>query len=409
MKLNPAIRELFRIHERESLEDDAIYPQVAAFWSSLENGSSAYWTPRLLDRVWVANRCMQLCCQQIASMPLRHFGGAREPAWVANPDPAWFPNGIGDAVFAAHWNELGYGDAYLMITSRYADGFPSAWTVLDSATMHVENSRGRRIYRSGDKWLDPDDVVQISRNPRGGLKGTSALAAYAELTWGIAEASALGRSLGGANGSIPNAVLKMKRRLPEGNAQKLQEDWMAARARAAIGAPAVLPPEVDFEQLQFSPEDLMLLELQQFDARAIASAFSVPAFMLNMPLEGGLTYQNPETLFEVWWRTELRPTAGRMQRALSANMLPRGQWVEFEPRAVLAPTFKDQVSSWLELVKEGIVTPDEMRAAVLHLPSLTLGEAIDDLAEPPTAAATPAQADALPAANVQELRPAVMA
>src|SRR5205085_8965794 len=113
-----------------------------------------------------------------------------------------------------------------------------------------------------------------------------------------------------------------------------------------------------------------LLDLQQYDARAIASAFSVPSFMLNMPLEGGLTYQNPETMFEVWWRSELRPAAGRIQRALSANMLPRGSWVEFDARAALAPTFQNVVTSWLALHAAGVVTADEVRAAVLHLPSM---------------------------------------
>ena len=31
--------------------------------------------------------------------------------------------------------------------------------------------------------------------------------------------------------------------------------------------------------------------------------------MLNMALQGGLTYQNPAALGEQWWRFELRPTA----------------------------------------------------------------------------------------------------
>jgi HK97 family phage portal protein len=211
-----------------------------------------------------------------------------------------------------------------------------------------------------------------------------------------------------SGGGVPNAVLKSKqRKLNEKQAQALQAQWVSARARAGIGVPAVLPPDIDFEQLSFNAEDLALLEQQQFDAKVIASAFSVPAFMLNLELSGGLTYQNPETLFEVWWRSELRPAAGRIQRALSANMLPRGSWVEFDARAVLAPTFQGQVATWTQLVKEGIVTKNEMRAAILHLPPLEQGEALDELTEPPTAAASPA--DEGPSAVVQELRPAVMA
>jgi HK97 family phage portal protein len=389
--------------------DVGVQPQVAAFTASLTDWSSMFgvaWSPRLQDRVWVANRCMQLNSQQIAQMPLRFFG-SYEPAWVSNPDPVWYPNGVGDAVFAATWSMYGWGDAFVYITDRYANGFPAAWTVLAPETMSVQVENGERVYRSQNVQLDPDDVVQISRDPRGGLKGTSALSAYAGLGWGMIGAGELGRTMTSGGGSIPYAVLKSKRKLTDVQAQKIQEGWINARARSQVGAPAVLPPEIDLEQLSFSAQDLALLDLQEFDARAIASAFSVPAFMLNMPLAGGLTYQNPETLFEVWWRTELRPAAGRIQRALSANMLPRGSWVEFDARAALAPTFQGLVTAWLDLLKGGVVTADEVRAAVLHLPPMTEGEALADLTEPPTAAASP-NADTPETAIVQELRPAVM-
>lgn len=392
------------------MADVSIQPQVSTFWDSLwgANGSGApvAWTPTLIDRVWVVNRCLQLCSQELASMPLRYFGPS-EPAWVANPDPAWYPNGIGDAVFAAAWSMYAYGDAFLYVTDRYATGYPSAWTVLDAATMNVQRERGRRTYRSGNVELDPDAVVQISRDPRGALKGTSALASYASVAWGQVAASELGRTMVGAGGGVPWAVLRSKLRIGPEQARAIQDGWVAARQRAAAGVPAVLGPALELQQLAFSPSDLSLLELQEFDARAIASAFSVPAFMLNMPLAGGLTYQNPETLFEVWWRTELRPAAGRVQRALSANMLPRGQWVEFDARAVLAPTFAGQVDAWDKLLKGGVVTVDEFRAAVLHLPPLAEGEALDDLTEPPTAAASPAQSGP-GTAVVQELRPTVV-
>jgi hypothetical protein len=87
-------------------------------------------------------------------------------------------------------------------------------------------------------------------------------------------------------------------------------------------------------------------------------------------------------------------------------MRPRGSWVEFDARAVLAPTFQGQVATWIQLVKEGIVTKNEMRAAILHLPPGEAGEALDELTEPPTASASPA--DQGPGAVVQELRPAAV-
>jgi phage portal protein BeeE len=107
--------------------------------------------------------------------------------------------------------------------------------------------------------------------------------------------------------------------------------------------PAGLPPELDFEELSFNPSDLALLETQEFNAKAIATAYGVPSVLLNMALQGGLTYQNPAALGEMWWRFELRTTATRIANAFSAQMLPRGQWVSFDAptRSAARPISRD--------------------------------------------------------------------
>lgn len=360
-------------------------------------------SPRLAQNVWCANRCLQLCSQQVASYPLR-FIGSREPAWLTNPDPVWYPNGISDAVFAATASMYGWGDAFLYVTSRYSDGLPSGWTVLDPAAVHVRARRGVRVYEVSGRPLARDDVVQITRNPTGALRGTSALRSYSAHLWGALTSAEASRSLQGEN-ALPPAVLKSTHKLTEAQAIKIQDQWAARRA-ASSGRPPVLEPGIDLVDgplASFSPRDLMLLEAQEFDARVIASAFSVPAFMLNLPLVGGLTYQNPEILFDYWWRAELRPTAKRISDALTAQMLPRGSSVRFDARESLEPGLKDLHSVWFEALQQGAVTDDEYRRAVLQLAPMSEGEAaIDELLEPNTAGASPADQ---PSAEVVTLRP----
>ena len=79
--------------------------------------------------------------------------------------------------------------------------------------------------------------------------------------------------------------------------------------------------------LSINPSDMALLETQEWNAKVLATAYGVPAVMLNMGVEGSHIYQSPSALGEMWWRFELRPTATRIANALSAQMLPRGQWV----------------------------------------------------------------------------------
>lgn len=381
--------------ETSDFNSPAFEAQVGAFWESLSWSAGAS-PPQLLERVWVANRCLHMNANAISTMPLRHYG-TREPAWVSNPDPAWYPNGISDAVYAIVASLYGYGDAFVYVTARYADGYPSAWTVLDPAPMQVDVRRGKRTYRSGQDPLDADDMVQITRDPRGGVRGTSAIKSYAAYTNGLLASADLGRVM--MQSGNPTTVLKPKRKVDAAQALAMQTQWMSSTA-SRRGAPAIIPPDVEFEKLGFSAEDLQLLAMQQFDAQVVATAFGVPSVLINMPVEGGLNYQTPVLALEQWWRTELRTTATRVTAAMSSVMLPAGQYVEFDPYKFVAPDWKELIDGWVSLVEKGLASVEQFQTAVLGVPP---GQQPDlaDMATPPSAGASPAQGQG----SVTQLRP----
>ncbi len=360
----------------------------------LETGLWA--SPAVAERVGTVARCLQLVAQQIATLPLRYRAGSdrQEPMWTSNPDPVWFPGGIGSAVFAATSSMYGYGDAFLWCTSRYADGYPQTFTVIDPRAVVVEaDPRGGRAYKVRDEYIDPDDVLQITRNPRGSLRGTSALEGYAPNVAASMAAEEYAADVF-AGGGVPWAILQPSRRVTKEQAEELQAQWMT---RKGGGVPAVVPPDIAYKEFAFNPKDLALLESREWDAKQIAAAFGVPAFMLNMEQAGGLNYSNPEMLFATWWRTELYPAAHRIAAHLS-TWIPRGAWVEFDPSILLRPDLKTETEVWLSLLKENVVTVNEVRAAVLDLPPVEEGEALALLEEPPGAKTN----DALgPAAPVQ--------
>jgi hypothetical protein len=344
-----ATRADLKRREREQLAKRDVAPlegtqmslwnsQIPNWWDQNINQSFLFGDPTLADRVWVANRCQQLNSQQIASMPLVYHG-ASEPAWVSSPDPNWYPNGIGDALHSVVDQIYGWGFSCQYVTDTYADGFPRTWTVLPSSAVHIELKDGARSYKLGEEPLDAGRVKQIDRNPGTALHGTSALRAYAQMAWGLLAAG--NQSMSVTQGGIPQAVIKSARKLTADQAEAIQTQWMTATQRRS-GAPPVLPPELDFDVLSINPSDLSLLETQEWDARVIATAYGVPAVLLNMSLQGGLTYQNPAALGEMWWRFELRTTATRIANAFSAQMLPRGQWVSFDAADTFAAI--DQLS-----------------------------------------------------------------
>ncbi len=316
---------------------------IPSWWQdNVNTGLLAYGTPQLAERVWTANRCIQLNSQQIAAMPLKFSGPGTDPEWLSAPDPHWYPNGIGDALFAIVEAIYGWGYCLLEVTSQYADGFPRSWTVIPPPYASVQERDGSRVFKNGSHELDPSLVIQIDRNPGARLHGTPALRAYAQQAWGLLAAG--NQAMTVQSGGIPAAVLKSERKITAEQAQTMQEAWMSATA-SRNGAPAVMGPDISFETLSFNPSDLALIETQEFNARMIATAYGVPAFLLNLAVAGGLTYQNPGMLGELWWRFELRCRAKQIADAFSAQMLPRGQYVWFEASDTFAPLTETAVSS----------------------------------------------------------------
>lgn len=299
---------------------------IPNWWDENIRGT-AWGGQALVDQVWVAAVCQHKNSQQIASMPVEWNGSGLEPAWVSNPDPNLFPNGIGDALYCITDQLYGWGFSCLYVTDVYADGFPRSWTVLDSGNMHIKFSGGAREYKYGEDILDPRRIVQIDRNPGLRAHGTSAIRSFAQLGWGLLAAG--NQSMSVTQGGIPQAVLKSDRRLTKEQAEALQAQWMTATA-GRNGAPPVLPPELNFEVLSINPSDLSLIETQEWNARMVCNAYGMPSVLMNMAMQGGLTYQNPGALGEMWWRFELRNTATRIANAWSAQMLPRGQWISLD-------------------------------------------------------------------------------
>jgi hypothetical protein len=334
------VADVLQREEPEPLEGTRmdLFNSIIPNWyaENMGSGNMPAGDAALSERVWVANRCVQLNAQQIATMPVVHHAteGTLEPAWVSSPDPEWYPNGIADALFAIVEQVYGWGFSCQYVTDWYADGFPRTWTVLPSSALSIRVVDGRRRYKLGEQPLDPARVIQIDRNPGSRTKGTSALSAYAQNAWGLLAAG--NQSMVVNQGGTPKFYLRSERKLTKEQAEALQMQW-AERTSARSGLPPVLPPEITPTEMSFDPSDLALLDTQEFNARAIASAFGVPAMLLNMPVTGGLTYQNPASLGEMWWRFELRTLATRIANAWTAQMLPRGQWVSFDAADTFMP------------------------------------------------------------------------
>ncbi len=372
---------------------------IPAWWTQngLNQAGQMFWPGNglLADRTWIANRCLQMNSQQIGSMPLRFNPGnaqtVTEPAWMSNPDPLYYPNGIGELIRALVRDYYGWGWCLLYITSRYSDGYARTFTRIPASRCEpMWDENGYRQYNLGGEFLDPGDIIQIDRDCGDGwvAHGTSAIRAYAQLAWGLLAAG--NQAMEVNQGGIPKVSLKVtdeNRKLKAAQAEALQDQWQQ-RTQARSGAPPVLPYGLDFETLSWSPKDMALLETQDFNALALATAFGIPAVLINMTVGGGrgnsaLTYQNPAMVGEQWWRYELRPTAKMFADALTAQALPSGQWVWFDAEDTVLPI--DPQNS-AQAAGPFAVEEDDPQAASLAQDAQSL-----QAQQPAVASASPAQ------------------
>ena len=333
-----AARETLMREEPVPLEGTRmdLFNSIIPAWQADTYGTQWYGDQRLVEKTWVAAICQDLNASQISAMPLKWNGppGTDEPAWVSSPDPSQFPNGIGDAMYAICDQIDGWGYSLQYVTDYYADGYPRRFTVIPSSSCTPRfDESGRREYKLGDNLLDPRRVVQIDRNPTTAAHGTSAIRAYAQRAYSLLAAG--NKSLSVSTDAFPPGYLKSEHRLTSDQADAAQASWMAKTATRSGGVP-VLGQGWDFKNSGIDPTDMALLETQEWDARVLATAYGVPSVILNMAMQGGLTYQNPVALMQMWWLTRLRTRAKRIVDAFTAQMLPRGQWVSVDASDITA-------------------------------------------------------------------------
>jgi len=314
------------------------------------------------DVVWL---CVDKNATAVASMPAiandpAGFPLAAQPSWLLNPQPEIY----------SHWDEFCRqiwwcyqltGEVFIAATSRYLDTkYPRTFTMLAPWLVNVDIVDGVREYTIGG---EPADVLHIRyASWPGDAHGHGPLEVARERILAVKVLMRYGADLA-ANGGIPWAVLKHKFKLGEGQAQALKAQWIAA-ARSRMGAPAVLDQDTELEQLQTTPKDMALSEMQQFAEARIAVLLGVPPFLVGLPSGAdSLTYSNVSMIYDSHWRETLRPHSKYLMGALSAWALPGRSHVELDAEAYIRAAPLDRAQTYKIYLESGVMTPDEVRAA----------------------------------------------
>lgn len=330
-------------------------------------GAAGSWRGRGMTGVVFA--CIDLNARVTADMPITAWTGGvptqPQPSWIPNPQPEIYASWQ-DFWQQLWWSFQGAGEAIIFCTSRFADGFPRTFTVLSPwlVLIDLDDRTGMRRYYAPSGEEITDDVLHIryltdQLEPRGigplEAAGEHILAARTLTRY----ASDLAR-----NGGIPWAVLTHKFKLTSDQVKDLRTQWIEG-ARNRMGAPAILDQDLQIEQLQVTPKDMALRELQEHAESKTAVLLGVPPFLVGLPAGGdSLTYASTVSLFDYHWRSLLRPKGREIAAALAGWATPRGTELRINPSSYTQESLA-VVGQFLEAMQRmGAMTIPEIREFV---------------------------------------------
>ena len=341
--------------------------RMAAVVTSPWDGWPAEWsTPAwdqgklgdLVDSAWMA---IDLNSSVLSSMPVYRTRGGTvlEPTtWMTNPDPMIYTSW---AEFAKQlfW-DYQMGEAFVLPMARGADGWPLNFRVIPPWLVNVEMGSGGREYKIGQMDVTGEILHIRYKSSTDSARGIGPLESgrYRLIAAGVLARYAAEVAQGGG---IPYYWLESEKRLPKPDADDLKDQWWRARVQNPA-QPPVLSGGVTAKRMQFTPQEIGLTDLAQFNESRIVHLLGLPAFLAGLPSGGdSMTYSNITSLFDFHDRASLRTKAVHVMTALSGWALPRGQSAELNRDEYTRPAFKERAEGYKIHKEMGTLSVDEIR------------------------------------------------
>lgn len=324
------------------------------------------------------NRCRNLICNTIASMPLslelkRTDEDLPKLPWMEQPShnqpyAVTMSFTIDSLIF--------FGVAYWEITEVYADnGYPAHFN-------WVANSRVIPKYNKTNTFIEGYQVDGTVRP----MSGVGSLVTFQSMTDGILNVGARTllaaldldkASAVAAATPMPSGVLKnLGADLGESEVQGLLSAWRNARQNRST---AYLTSTLEFQPASFSPKDMMLNEAKQYMATEIARLMNVPAYYISADMNNSMTYANVQDERRQFVSLSLQPYITAIEQRLSMNdITPSTQYMSFDlDSSFLRSNPMERLTVIEKMLALGLITVQDAMAMEELSPNGSASDAIN--------------------------------
>lgn len=310
-------------------------------------------------RVPAVAQGLQVIAGTIGSFPLYRYNSANE--WVASglteqldplePTSATITKLVEDLVL--------WPCAYLVVLSRYADGYPAHLRYVPYEDVQPPQPEGGP-YTIGDQQVAARDVITVPSHWPGLIQAGGRAIRTALLL-----EAASGRI---AATDLPTGIIYDDGPdLAVDKISELLQSWETGRRRRTT---AYLNRRFRYERQQFDAEQLALVPSRDHQVAEIARVLNLPTRYLNAPTNSSLTYATVEGQRRDLVDTSLRAYLVAIEGRLSmGDVTPRGHRVRFALDDFLRSDTAGRYAAYVAALDAGFLTLDEIRRSE-NLPAL---------------------------------------
>ena len=344
-------------------EDRAISYQ--SLWSSGDDVSTlsaaSINTALRLAPVYAATR---LLADQFAAAPLRAYRTApdgskarldRQPSLIVNPSAnvsafTW--------KYQAITSVLLRGNAYGLITSLDAGGWPTTIEWLSPDKVQVDETTSRAVYYYDGRLLGRSSLVHTPGYVvAGACVAASPLAAFKTVIETGLRAQDFGRDWF-KNGAVPGGILKNTEQVVSAEvADVAKRRFKAATANREL---FVTGSDWDYSTLSVPADEARFIETLKLTATQIANVYGVPPERVGGETGSSMTYGNREQDSLDLVTFGLRPWFVRFEETLS-TLMPRPQYARFNIDAIVRADLLTRMQAHAIALENGLETNDEAR------------------------------------------------
>lgn len=278
-------------------------------------------------------RCRDLICSTVGQLPFtlwtvdvsqvpaveRRIPGA---GWFERPDPdrtrQWLLAWTCDDLYfyeRCHW----------LVTRRYADTFPAAFTRVPPGDLQEDGGRWTVTDVDGHRRpVDPRDVVEFLAPDDGMLsKGWRAISIALQLD------SAADRF---AATEVPAGVLEEQDLGQEDmSGDELSEQALRFATARQMNTTAATNRYFKYREIPYDASKMQLVEARTYQALELARLGDVPPYLVGAPAGTGMTYQNGQQARQDLVDFGCQTYITTIEQTLSGpNVTPRGQAVRLD-------------------------------------------------------------------------------